>query len=72
MGLEYALLQQESGKMRILLYANDNFTIMNQEDPARQFSLVYSYRQECQRTFKLLYNCTHLTHQQSNAQNSPS
>ena len=25
-----------------------------------------------QRMFKLLHNCTHLTHQQSNAQNSPS
>ena len=27
---------------------------------------------QCQRLFKLLYNCTHLTRQQSNAQNSPS
>ena len=27
---------------------------------------------QCQRMFKLLHNCTHLTHQQSNAQNSPS
>ena len=27
---------------------------------------------QCQRIFKLLHNCTHLTHQQSNAQNSPS
>ena len=26
----------------------------------------------CQRMFKLLHNCTHLTHQQSNVQNSPS
>ena len=26
---------------------------------------------QCPRMFKLLYNCTHLTHQQSNAQNSP-
>ena len=26
----------------------------------------------CQRMFKLLHNCTHFTHQQSNAQNSPS
>ena len=26
----------------------------------------------CQRMFKLLHNCTHLTHLQSNAQNSPS
>ena len=27
---------------------------------------------QCQRIFKLPHNCTHLTHQQSNAQNSPS
>ena len=27
---------------------------------------------QCQRIFKLLHNCTHLTHQQSNAQNYPS
>ena len=27
---------------------------------------------QCQRIFKLLHICTHLTHQQSNAQNSPS
>ena len=27
---------------------------------------------QCQIMFKLLHNCTHLTHQQSNAQNSPS
>ena len=27
---------------------------------------------KCQRMFKLLHNCTHLTHQQSKAQNSPS
>ena len=26
---------------------------------------------QCQRMFKLPHNCTHLTHQQSNAQNSP-
>ena len=26
---------------------------------------------QCQRMFKLLHNSTHLTHQQSNAQNSP-
>ena len=26
---------------------------------------------QCQRMFKLLHNCTHLRHQQSNAQNSP-
>ena len=27
---------------------------------------------QCQRLFKLQHNCTHLTHQQSNVQNSPS
>ena len=27
---------------------------------------------QCQRMFKLPHNCTYLTHQQSNAQNSPS
>ena len=27
---------------------------------------------QCQRTLKLLHSCTHLTHWQSNAQNSPS
>ena len=27
---------------------------------------------QCQRRFKLLHNCTRLTHKQSNAQNSPS
>ena len=27
---------------------------------------------QCQRMFKLPHSCTHLTHQQSNAQNSPS
>ena len=27
---------------------------------------------QCQRMFKLLHNCTHLTRLQSNAQNSPS
>ena len=26
---------------------------------------------QCQRMFKLLHNCTHLTHQQNNAQNPP-
>ena len=36
-----------------------------------QFSFQSQIRQ-CQRMFKLLHNCTHLTHQQSNAQNSPS
>ena len=29
-------------------------------------------KRQCQRMFKLLHNCTHLTHQQSNTQNSPS
>ena len=28
-------------------------------------------KRQCQRIFKLPYNCTHLTHWQSNAQNSP-
>ena len=27
---------------------------------------------ECQRMFKLPYNCTHFTYEQSNVQNSPS
>ena len=27
---------------------------------------------QCQRKFKLLHKCTHFTHKQSNAQNSPS
>ena len=27
---------------------------------------------QCQKMFKLLHNCIHVTHQQSNAQNSPS
>ena len=31
-----------------------------------------SKERQCQRMFKLPHNCTHLTHQQSNAQNSPS
>ena len=26
---------------------------------------------QCQRMFKLPHNCTHLTHQQNNAQNTP-
>ena len=30
-----------------------------------------SKERQCQRMFKLLHNCTHLTSQQSNAQNSP-
>ena len=30
-----------------------------------------SKERQCQRMFKLLHNCAHLTHQQSNAQNSP-
>ena len=29
-------------------------------------------QRQCQRMLKLLHNCTHLTHWQSNAQNSPS
>ena len=29
-------------------------------------------KRPCQRMFKLLHNCTHLTHEQNNAQNSPS
>ena len=29
-------------------------------------------KRQCQRMFKLPHNCTHLTHQQSNAENSPS
>ena len=36
-----------------------------------QFSFQ-SQRKACQRMFKPPHNCTHLTHQQSNAQNSPS
>ena len=31
-----------------------------------------SKERQCQRMLKLLHNCTHLTHWQSNAQNSPS
>ena len=31
-----------------------------------------SKERQCQRMLKLLHNCTHLTHLQSNAQNSPS
>ena len=31
-----------------------------------------SKERQCQRIFKLLPNCNHLTHQQSNAKNSPS
>ena len=27
---------------------------------------------QCQRMLELLHNCTHLTHEQGNAQNSPS
>ena len=27
---------------------------------------------QCQRKFRLLHNCTHLTHYQNNVQNSPS
>ena len=34
--------------------------------------LFLSQRRQCQRMFKLLLKCTHLTCQQSNAQNSPS
>ena len=29
-------------------------------------------QRQCQRMLKLSHNCTHLTHKQSNAQNSPS
>ena len=36
-----------------------------------QFSFQ-SKEKQCQIMFKLLHNCTHLTHQPSNAQNSPS
>ena len=36
-----------------------------------QFSLQ-SKEEQCQRMFKLPHNCTYLTRQQSNAQNSPS
>ena len=32
----------------------------------------HSKERQCQRMFKLLYNCTHLTRKQSNAQYSPS
>ena len=31
-----------------------------------------SKEKQCQRMLKLLHNCTHFTHLQSNAQNSPS
>ena len=34
-----------------------------------QFS--FQSQRQCQIIFKLLHNCTHLTHQESNAQNSP-
>ena len=36
------------------------------------FLLQNPKERQCQRMFKLLHNCTHLTHEQSNAQNSPS
>ena len=32
----------------------------------------YPKERQCQRMFKLPHNCTHLTHEQNNAQNSPS
>ena len=35
-----------------------------------QFSFQFQ-RKQCQRMYKLLHNCTHLTCQQKNAQNSP-
>ena len=41
------------------------------QDWKNQFSF-HSQRKQCQRMLKLLHNCTHLTRQQSNAQNSPS
>ena len=38
-----------------------------------KFSFHYNPKENrCQRMLKLLHNCTHLTRQQSNAQNSPS
>ena len=38
----------------------------------RQLSFQSQRKRQCQRMFKLPHNCTHLTYQQSNAQNSPS
>ena len=50
----------------------------NLENPAAatgldkvSFHFILKERQ-CQRMLKLVHNCTHLTHQQNNAQNSPS
>ena len=42
------------------------------QDQKRLVFILTLKERQCQRMFKLLYNCPHLTHQQSNAQNSPS
>ena len=42
------------------------------QDWKRSVFIPIPKKTQCQRMFKLLYNCTHLTSYQSNAQNSPS
>ena len=60
------------------LIKNENLEISNLDNSAVATGLekvsFHSNPKErqCQRMFKLLHNCTHLTHQQINDQNSPS
>ena len=42
------------------------------QDWKRSVFIPIPKKRQCQRMFKLLHNCTHLTRQKSNAQNSPS
>ena len=49
-----------------------NFLTFERELNLSSLAQINLKERQCQRMFALLYNCTHLTHEQSNGQNSPS
>ena len=74
--MEFQLNYFKSGKMMLWMcciqYASTFGKLSSGHGTRKgQFSLQ-SKEEQCQRMFKLPHNCTYLTRQQSNAQNSPS
>ena len=53
-------------------YANKFGKLSNGHRTGKVSFHSHPKERQCQRMFKLPHNCTHLTHQQSNVQNSPS
>ena len=71
-----SLLQHHSSKASIL-WCSAFFTVQLSHPYMTTGPEKFSFHpnpkeRQCQRMFKLPHNCTYLTHQQSNAQNSPS